>query len=421
MPRLSASAARRHLPFRRVHGFHRLENTRIPMSTNFDEIIDLRGAHSAKWDMMEKVYGVSNDDGIPMWVADMDYRPPKAVSDALSAAAESAVQGYFGDNSDYLAAITGWMRTRHGWAVDPAWISTTHGLVAGVSLCVQAYTEPGDGVIVFSPVYHAFHRLIRNNDREVVESELVNRDGRYEMDLEALDARMDGSQKMVIFCSPHNPGGRIWTEEEQSALADFCVKHDLILVSDEIHHNLIFPGEKHVVAPLAMPQAKSRLVLCTGVTKSFNVAGIMTGLMIIEDAALRAKFQKVHNAAGASPNRYGMLVTTAAYAHGAEWMDEVMVYLDENRRIFDAGIARIPGVKSMPMQATYLAWADFSALGMAPEEIAGRIERKARIAASHGGTFGIGGAQFMRFNIACRRALLEEAVSRLQEAFADVQ
>lgn len=390
------------------------------MSTNFDEIIDLRGVHSAKWDMMEKVYGVPADDGIPMWVADMDFRPPMAVQDVLASTARG-FQGYFGDNSDYLAAITGWMKTRHGWEVDPAWISTTHGLVAGVSLCVQAYSEPGDGVIVFSPVYHAFHRLIRANDRVVVESELVNRNGRYEMDLAALEARMDGSQKIVIFCSPHNPGGRIWSPEEQSALADFCVKHDLVLISDEIHHNLIYPGESHVVAPLAMPQARDRLIIACGATKSFNVAGIMTGQIIIEDAALRAKFQKAHAAAGAAPNRYGMLVTTAAFADGAEWMDEVMAYLDGNRRVFDEGIAKIPGVRSMPMQATYLAWADFSALGMEPKEIAERIEKKARVAASHGGTFGVGGDQFMRFNIACRRALLEEALERLREAFADVQ
>ncbi len=390
------------------------------MSTNFDEVIDLRGVHSAKWDMMEKVYGVPADGGIPMWVADMDFRPPPSVQRVLASTAHG-FQGYFGDNADYLAAITGWMRRRHGWEVDPAWISTTHGLVAGVSLCVQAYSTPGEGVIVFSPVYHAFHRLIRANDRVVVESELVNRNGRYEMDLEALEARMDGTQKIVIFCSPHNPGGRIWTPEEQGALADFCVKHDLVLISDEIHHNLIYPGEKHVVAPLAMPQARDRLIIACGATKSFNVAGIMTGQIIIEDATLRAKFQKAHNAAGASPNRYGMLVTTAAFAEGAEWLDEVMAYLDGNRRLFDEGVAKIPGVRSMPMQATYLAWADFSALGMTPKEITERIEKKARIAASHGPQFGVGGDQFMRFNLACRRAVLEEALERLREAFADVQ
>jgi cystathionine beta-lyase len=391
------------------------------MSINFDEIIELRGTHSAKWDGMEKVYGVPAEDGIPMWVADMDFRPPQAVTDALIAAAESRFQGYFGDNSEYLAAITGWMKRRHGWDLDPAAISTTHGLVAGVSLCVQAYTKPGDGVIVFSPVYHAFHRLIRANGREVVESELVNRDGRYEMDLDALEARMDGSQKMVVFCSPHNPGGRIWTPEEQKALADFCARHDLVLVADEIHHNLVFPGEKHTVAPLAMPDAKNRLVLCTGATKSFNIAGIMTGMVIIEDAALRAKFQKAHAAAGASPNRYGMLLTTAAFKHGDEWIDAVMAYIAENRRIFDAGMAAIPGVRNMPMQSTYLAWTDFSALGMEPKEVQERIEKRARIAASHGETFGVGGDQFMRFNLACRKALLEEAIGRLQDAFADLQ
>ena len=194
---------------------------------DFDEPIDRRGTHCAKWDMMEPIYGVPRDDGIAMWVADMDFRPPPAVTEALAAAVAHGVFGYFGDDRAYKAAITGWMERRHGWQVDPAWIGTAHGLVAATALCLQAFTEPGDGVILFTPVYHAFGRVIRANRREIVESRLVQDRGRYVMDLDALAASLKGHERMVILCSPHNPGGRVWDATELAALGDFCQAHDL--------------------------------------------------------------------------------------------------------------------------------------------------------------------------------------------------
>ncbi|MFT6227091.1 MAG: cystathionine beta-lyase, partial [Paracoccaceae bacterium] len=200
------------------------------MSFDFDRIIDRRGTHSAKWDSMEGYYGVSPDDGISMWVADMDFAAPPAVADALHRIADHGVFGYHGAQTDYFAAIQGFMKRRHGWDVDPAWITTTPGLVTGTANCVQAFTAPGEGVIVFTPVYHAFHRVIVANNRRVVESPLVEVNGRYAMDLDALAAALDGSEKMMIFCSPHNPGGRVWSRDEIRAAADFCVAHDLIFV-----------------------------------------------------------------------------------------------------------------------------------------------------------------------------------------------
>ncbi len=388
---------------------------------DFDEIIDRRGTHCAKWDMMESLFGVPEADGIAMWVADMDFRPPVEVMEALGAEAEQGVPGYFGDDRAYRAAIQGWMKRRHGWEVDADWIGTAHGLVAGLALCLSAYTEKGDGVILFTPVYHAFARIIKANDRVVVEAPLVAREGRYEMDLDALAARLTGREKMVVFCSPHNPGGRIWTPEETRALAEFCAAHDLLLVADEIHHDLILPGGRHVATPLAAPGHADRLIMLTAPSKTFNLAGGMTGNVIIEDAGLRERFHKAQAAAGASPNRFGMLMATAAYAHGDAWCDAVCAYIGENARILDAGMAAIPGARSMKLQATYLAWVDFNPLGMAEEEIKARVRGKARIAANDGYTFGLGGEGFLRFNLATPRARVEEAVARLHEAFADLQ
>lgn len=389
---------------------------------DFDEIIDRRGTHCTKWDMMETLYGVSPDEGLAMWVADMDFRPPRAVADALQAEVDHGVFGYFGDDRAYKAAVTGWMERRHGWTVDPAAIATTHGVVAGLSICLQAFTEPGDGVIVFSPVYHAFYRAIRANGREVVESPLVLReDGRYAMDLPALAETVTGRERILLLCSPHNPGGRVWTPEELRAAAAFCAAHDLVLVSDEIHHDLVLPGNRHVPTAMAAPECLDRLVVLTATTKTFNIAGSLTGNAIIPDEALRKRFAAAHMAAGAGANRFGVVMATAAYDGGDAWVDALTAYLAENARLFEKGVSAIPGVRCMPLDSTYLAWVDFSRTGMAPADFTARVEKGARIAASHGATFGKGGQSFLRFNLATPRARVEEAVRRLQEAFADLQ
>ncbi|MEM1315843.1 MAG: aminotransferase class I/II-fold pyridoxal phosphate-dependent enzyme, partial [Pseudomonadota bacterium] len=334
--------------------------------------------------------------------------------------AEHGVFGYPTDGS-YREAVIDWMKRRHGWEADPAWLSTTHGLVNGTALCVQAFSEPGDGVILFTPVYHAFHRVLEANRRRIVQSNLVERDGRYEMDLEALAAQLDGSEKMVIFCSPHNPGGRVWTREEIRALADFCAEHELILVSDEIHGDLVFPGAEHLIANLAAPEHVDRIVTLLAGTKTFNLAGAMTGGVFIEDADLRARFQAHQMSVGATPNGMGLTMIEAAYRGGEGWLEDLLVYLDGNRRVFDEGIAAIPGLRSMPLEATYLGWVDFSGTGMAREEFTGRVERQAKIAVNHGPPFGAGGESWLRFNFATPRSRVQAAVERLAEAFGDLQ
>jgi cysteine-S-conjugate beta-lyase len=388
---------------------------------DFDTPIDRRGTHCVKWDMMQAHYGVSPDDGIAMWVADMEFRPPAVVQRAVEAMAAHGVYGYFGDDRDYIAAIRWWMQTRHGWDPAPESILTTHGLVNGTGLCVDAYTRPGDAVVLFTPVYHAFARVIRAAGREVRELPLAVVDGRHEMDFGAYDALMQGNERMVILCSPHNPGGRVWTPAELAAVAHFARRHDLVLVSDEIHADLVMPGHRHT--PMTrVDGVADRLVMMTATTKTFNIAGAHIGNVIIPDADLRAPFAARMAALGISPNSFGMHMATAACSpEGAAWVDALCAYLDGNRALFDAGVNAIPGVRSMPLESTYLAWVDFRGTGMDAPEIARRIEKDARIAVNHGDSFGLGGAGWMRLNLAAPRAQVAEAVTRLQAAFGDLQ
>ncbi|MFO7919835.1 MAG: MalY/PatB family protein [Nioella sp.] len=388
---------------------------------NFDEIIDRHGTHSVKWDMMEKIYGVPAADGIPMWVADMDFRPPACVQTAVEDMADHGIYGYFGDDSAYRAAIAWWMENRHGWQVDPAAIFTTHGLVNGTAMCVDTFTAPGDGVVLFTPVYHAFARVIKAAGRDVVECEMTLKDNRYSLDIEAYDAQMTGRERMLVLCSPHNPGGRVWTRAELEEVADFARRHDLVLVSDEIHHDLVMPGQSHM--PMALLDGVAdRLVMMTATTKTFNIAGSHIGNVIIEDEALRARFAARMAALGMSPNSFGLFMATAAYSpEGAAWVDDLVTYLDGNRQLFDEAVNEIPGLASMPLESTYLAWVDFTGTGMTREEFTTRVEQDARIAANHGPTFGKGGEGFLRFNLATPRARVEEAVARLQQAFGDLQ
>lgn len=388
---------------------------------NFDEIIDRHGTHSAKWDMMEPLYGVPAENGIAMWVADMDFRPPVCVQDALEGVLAHGLYGYYGDDSGYRAAIGWWMKARHGWDIEDEWIFTTHGLVNGTAMCVDTWTEPGEGVVLFTPVYHAFAKVIKANGRRVVECPLVMSDGRYEMDFAAYDALLDGSEKMVILCSPHNPGGRVWSREELEQLAEFARRHDLILVSDEIHHDLIMPGQKHTPVAL-IDGVEDRLVMMSATTKTFNIAGGHVGNVIIPDAKLRAAFGARMMALGISPNSFGLHMAEAAYSpEGAQWVDALVDYLDGNRKVFDEGVNEIAGLRSVPLEATYLAWVDFSDTGMAVEEFIGRVEQDACIAVNYGASFGAGGENFLRFNLATPRSVMEQAVGRLREAFGDLQ
>ena len=389
---------------------------------NFDELIDRRNTHSAKWDLMETLHGVAPEGGLSMWTADMDFHSPQCATDALRQMVDHGIYGYYGPDTEYRAAIQWWLKNRHGWQIEPDWIFSGHGTVNGTMLCVDTWTDPGDTVIMFTPIYYVFYKVLAAADRQVLEVPMPQENGRYVMDFDLAQSLLTGNEKMLILCSPHNPGGQVWTADELRQLADFCVKNDLMLVSDEIHADLTFPGHKHTIMALAAPAISDRLAVLTGGTKTFNLAGIHTGNIIIPDAGLREEFTEKMFAFGISPNAFGMHMATAVFSPaGAEWLDALMIYLDENRRIFDAGISSIPGAKSMILEGTYLPWVDFSDTGMGPTEVLKRVKQDARIACGIGETFGQGGREFVRFNIATQRALVEDSITRLHTAFADLQ
>jgi cystathionine beta-lyase len=390
---------------------------------DFYRVIERRGTHASKWDNMARLSGISAPDAIAMWVADMDFAAPPGVTAALGAEVGRATHGYYADTGSWAAGLVEWMARRHGVKVDPATVSPTPGIVAGLGLILQAVSAPCDEVVVFPPAYHAFRKIIVANDRRILDAQLVERQGRYAMDLDALRDILTPKTKVVFFCSPHNPGGTVWSAEEIRALAAFCAEHDLILVSDEIHCDLVFDGAKHTPTMSAAPEIADRLITCVAATKTFNLAGAHVGACIVTNPELKRRLDARIAASGlASYNLFGMVATEAAWRTGEAWLDALLPYLQKNRDLFDARIeAAAPGARSMHLDATYLAWVNFSATGLAAKDVASRVADRARIFASPGSQFGRGGDTWLRFNFAMPRPVLEEALGRLDDAFADVR
>ncbi|WP_146584920.1 MalY/PatB family protein [Puniceibacterium confluentis] len=392
------------------------------MTFSFDQQIDRRGSHCSKWDLMETLYDVSPDDGLAMWTADSEYPTAPCVIDALRRAADHGIFGYTSAYPEYLDAIQWWMQTRHNWQIDTGWILTTQGLGNAIALSLDVWSAPGDGVVTFSPVYHEFRHKIERADRRLVECPLKRTGDTYALDLDDAQSRLDGSEKILIWCSPQNPSGRVWTRDELRAVADFATRNDLLLISDEVHQDLVYPGQTFVPMHVAAPEAQDRLVVLTAASKTFNIAGQRTGNMIIPDSSLRAAMARRLNTLDYKPAALSLTMIAAAYSPaGAAWADAQLEHLAGNRAVFDAAVNAIPGVHSLPLQSTYLAWVDFSGTGMTFDEFDTRIRKAARIAPSAGPGFGAGGESFERFNLAMSRAQIIEAGNRLQDAFGDLQ
>ncbi len=390
---------------------------------DFNRVIERRGSHASKWDNIAKLSGIKSADAIPMWVADMDFAAPPGVTKALTAEVNRATHGYYADTGTWAQALCDWMAKRHALEVDPAWVSPVPGIVAGLGLIIQAMSDPGDEVVVFPPAYHAFRRIIVANDRKILDAELVDQNGRYAMDLDRLAASLTPKTKIVFFCSPHNPGGTVWTPEEIRALAKLCIERNLILVSDEIHCDLVLSAKKHAPTLMAAPEVADRLITCVAATKTFNLAGAHVGACFTSNAAIKRRLDARIMASGlASYNTFGMIATEAAWRTGEAWLDELLPYLKANKDHFERRIEEIaPGARAMRLDATYLAWVNFAGTGLPVADVAARIKDRARIFASPGEQFGPGGGTWMRFNFATPRPILDEALKRLEDAFRDAR
>jgi len=390
---------------------------------DFDRVIERRGTHSTKWDMIAKLSGIEAADALPMWVADMDFAAPTGVTEALMEEVKRATHGYYADTGSWASALVEWMKRRHKLTLDPGWVSQTPGIVSGLGLILQAVTESGDEVVVFPPAYHAFRKIITANDRRILDARLIEKAGRYCMDMAALEALLTPRTKVVFYCNPHNPGGTVWTADETRALAEFCAKHDLLLVSDEIHCDLMLDGAVHTPALTAAPEFADRIITCLAATKTFNLAGAHVGACVTSNPKLKQRLDQRIMASGLSSyNSFGMIATEAAWRTGEAWLDALLPYLARNRDLLDARIQEaIPGARPMRLDSTYLAWVDFSGTGLAPEDVAERVKGRARIFASPGEQFGPGGAGWLRLNFAMPRPLLDEALARLGDAFDDLR
>ena len=313
------------------------------------------------------------------------------------------------------------MKKHHGWAIEKEWICHSPGVVSALSFLIDAFTEPGDKVIVQSPVYYPFARSVRTSGRTLLDNPLIIKDGRYQMDLESLEAQLDDSVKMILLCSPHNPVGRVWSREELEALAKLCLEHHILIVSDEVHADLLFEGSKHTCFPTLSPEVEQNTILCTGASKTFNLAGLKTSSIIIPDPELREKFKTVLNRYNVgSGNIFGLVATETAYRYGEEWLEELKKYLQGNLEYMISFMEReLPEIPVTRPEGTYLVWMDFRSLGMCDSELEDFCRKKAKIAFDPGYEFGTGGSGYMRANIACPRKTLETALENLKKAIRE--
>ncbi len=389
------------------------------MKYNFDEIIDRTNYHSVKWDELGKKFNADAKDVLPMWIADMEFRSPQPVIDAIENAALHGIYGYTSRPSSYYQAIVGWMEKRHNWKIKEDWIAYSPGVVPALSLIVRAFCQPGDKVIIQPPVYYPFFGVIENNGCNILKNPLKLKNGRYIMDFEDLERKVDDSRtKILIFCSPHNPVGRVWQKEEISRLGEICLKNEVIVISDEIHADILFEGYKHTPFASISQEFAQNSITCTAPSKTFNLAGLQTSSIIIPNKKCYKIYDNILNSFELSENNvFGLVALEAAYRDGEEWLEQLLSYLNENliflMKYFKE---RIPKIKVIKPEGTYLVWLDCRQLGLNTKELNAFMIKKAKVALDDGYWFGIEGEGFMRINIACPRSFLKEGLKRIERA-----
>lgn len=385
------------------------------MNYNFDEIINRKGTDSVKWDAVEERWG--RNDLIPMWVADMDFRTAPFVIDALKKRLEHEVLGYTFACKEWAESIINWLKERYDWEIREEMLTFTPGIVRGLAFVIHCFTQKGDKVMVMPPVYHPFFLVTQKNEREVVFSPLVLKDGQYHIDFDRFRKDVQGC-KLLILSNPHNPGGRVWTEEELSQIADICHESGTLVISDEIHADLTLPPYKHPTFALISEKARMNSLVFMSPSKAFNMPGLASSYAIIENDELRERFQTYMEASELSEGHlFAYLSVAAAYSNGTEWLDQVVAYIKENIDFTEKYLKEhIPVIKMIRPQASYLIFLDCRELGLSQEELNRLFVEGAHLALNEGTTFGKEGEGFMRLNVACPRAILEKALKQLELA-----
>jgi len=391
------------------------------MNYDFDRVIDRKNTNSSKWDLNEMLFG--REEVLDMWVADMDFPVPSQVVEALHERVNHPIYGYSFPPDSLYEAIMDYAQRHHGWEIKREWIVFTSGVMGGVSAAIEAFSRPGDEVVVQPPVYHSFGRAIRSLGRHVVNNQLLLRDGRYEMDYDGLRELFSpvsgfGGRnpriKLLVLCNPHNPVGRVWTPAELEQLGDICLENDCLLLSDEIHCDLMLEGYEHTVTATLSPELAKQTITSMSVSKTFNLAGLKTAFAVIPNDRIRREITRVGHGGG---NLFGYAAMEAAYRYGDDWLREVLAYITANYEHFRDYIARhLPQLKVTPLEGTYLAWVDMSELGLSDRELERFLIDEAGLALEGGYIFGPGGEGYQRVNLAAPRALIDECLARLQEA-----
>ena len=388
------------------------------MQYDFDTPIDRTHTWSIKHDF-KKENGKA-DDILPLWVADMDFRSPDSVVEALKKAVDHGIFGYSRADESYFDAVAAWYQKRHHLTLQPEWMTCTPGIVFALSIAVRAFTQEGDAVLIQPPVYHPFSRAILRNKRTLVENPLVLKDGHYEMDLEELEQKvLDEHVKLMILCNPHNPVGRVWTREELTALADICLRHHVYVISDEIHGDFVWQGHEQTPYASISEEACLHSMMCTAPSKTFNLAGMATSNLFIPDPEMRRKFRsELLDVGQENMNRLGLFACRAAYEGGGVWLDQLIGYLAGNLALVrDFCKNRVPQIQLVEPEGTYLAWLDCRELGMTDDELMAFFSNEAKVWLDPGTHSGEQGSGFMRFNLGSSRSVIAQALDQIEAAW----
>ena len=384
---------------------------------NFNIVVNRKNTNCLKYDFA--VRRGRPENVLPLWVADMDFKVAPEITQAIEKRVAHGIFGYSEVKEEYFEAVAAWMEQKHGWHVKEDWLVKTPGVVFALAMAVQAFIEPGDAVIIQQPVYYPFSEVIADNGRRIVDNTLeLKEDGKYHINFEDFEQKVkENHVKLFLLCSPHNPVGRVWTKEELKKIAAICRKYDVIVVSDEIHEDFVFNGKHQVFADLS-EDAKNRTITCTAPSKTFNLAGLQVSNIWIANPKLREKFKKQIAAAGYSQlNTLGLTACEAAYRYGGEWHAELLGYLKSNLNFLREFLqTRLPEVKLIEPEGTYLVWLDFGSLGLTEEQREELLTKKAGIWLDSGAIFGAAGEGFERINIACPRSILKDALERIERA-----
>ena len=383
---------------------------------DFNTPIDRRGTHCVKFDALKEMYG--REDLLSLWVADMDFATPDFIIDALKRRLDHPVLGYPVQYDGYWQSVVDWIRSHHGWQVEREWMRYIPGIVKGIGMVVNVFTKPGDKIIIQPPVYHPFRLVPEHNDREIVMNPLRQVGDTYEMDFEQLEQVIDDKCKILILANPHNPVGITWSRDTLVRLADIAVKHNLIVISDEIHCDMALYGNKHIPFASVSENAVRCSITFGAPSKTFNIAGIVSSYAIVPDPVLREKFFAWLTANEMDmATIFAMVATEAAFTEGEEWRQQMLAHIESNIDFVDEYLkANIPEVHAIKPQASYLVWLDFSALGLPHDKLIDMLVNDARLAMNDGAMFGIGGEQHTRLNVGTQRAVLEQAMKQLKEA-----